>query len=118
MLPLTPARLAGVYEMLRAFPPYNRWSLPPSAKIKFHVLNTPHLHGDWWIDGSKHHIRLSKKKHGHLSSLVESMAHEMIHARQRVNRTETSGAEHNAEFHRLAKLVCKRFGFDYGQFLG
>lgn len=118
MLPITPERLAGVYEMLRAFPPYNRWQLPPAEEVKFHILKTTQLHADWGIAGGRHHIRVSKTKHGHLSSLVESMAHEMIHARQRIAKTETNGAEHNAEFHVLAKRVCKAFGFDYGQFLG
>ena len=46
------------------------------------------------------------------------MAHEMIHMRQRLTKTETKGAEHNAEFHQLAKLVCRRLGFDLGQFNG
>ena len=70
----------------------------------------------WWIDGG-HHVELSAKRHGHLATVVSSMAHEMIHVRQRVHRTETSGVEHNAEFRRDAKLVCRRFGFDIGQFV-
>lgn len=118
MLPVTPVRLAGVYEMLRGFPPFSGWRLPPAADVKFHVLKTDKWHADWWIDEcDRHHIRVSKTKHGHLSSLVESMAHEMIHVRQRVTGTETNG-EHNAEFKRLGLRVCKALGFDARQFFG
>lgn len=117
-LPLTPDRLAGVYEMLRAFPPFSSWKLPPASLVKFQTLKTDRWHADWWIEGSTHHVRVSTKKHYHLSSLTESMAHEMIHVRQRINKTETKGADHNAAFLKDAKRVCKAFGFDYGQFLG
>ena len=118
MLPITPQRLAGVYEMLRQWPPFSGWRLPLASAVKFHILKTDKWHADWWIEGNTHHIRASEKKHYHLVSLMASMAHEMIHVRQRITKTETSGAEHNAEFHVLAKRVCKAFGFDYGQFLG
>jgi hypothetical protein len=117
-LPITPERLAAVYTMLRAFPPFNRWSLPKAEEVKFHIAKTDKWHAAWWIDGNTHHIEASAKKHSHLQSLVVSMAHEMLHVRQRVAKTETKGAEHNAEFKKLASSVCKRFGFDSGQFLG
>jgi hypothetical protein len=115
LLPITPERLAGVYEMLRAFPPFAGWKLPPAADVRFHVLKTDKWQADWWMDGMTHHIRVSEKKHGHLESLIESMAHEMIHVRQRIAKTETNG-DHNEEFKRLAKRVCSSLGFDYGQF--
>jgi hypothetical protein len=117
LLPLTPERLAGVYEMLRSFPPFCRWRLPHFSEVKFHVAKTDQWHAAWWIDGDRHNVEVSEKKHGRIDSLIESMAHEMIHIRQRVNKTETKG-EHNAEYKRLAKQVCKAFGFDYGQFGG
>lgn len=118
MLPVTPERLAGVYEMLRRWPPFSGWDLPPAESVKFHVLKTDQWHADWWIDeAERHHIRVSEKKHGHLASLIESMAHEMIHVRQRIAKTETKG-EHNREYKRLGLRVCKALGFDHGQFFG
>lgn len=117
MVTLTPERLAGVYEMLRAFPPFSGWRLPPASAVKFHVLKTDKWHADWWIEGDTHHIRVSEKKHAHLASVVSSMAHEMLHVRQRITKTETKG-DHNEEFMRLAKRVCSTLGFDYGQFTG
>ena len=115
-LPITPARLEAVYEMLRAWPPFCRWSLPRSSEVQFHVARHNRHDALWWIDGG-HHVELSMKRHGHLATVVASVAHEMVHVRQRVAKTETRGVEHNAEFKRLAKLVCTRFGFDYGQFV-
>ena len=103
--------------MLRSFPPFCRWKLPPCSEVVFHVAKTDKWHAAWWVYGERHHIEVSEKKHGHIGSLVASMAHEMIHVRQKVNKTETKG-EHNAEFKRLAKRVCDAFGFDYGQFNG
>jgi hypothetical protein len=118
MLPVTPNRLAGVYEMLRQFPPFCRWRLPASDEVGFHVAKTSRWHAAWWIKDGVHHIEVSAKKHAHLDSLVASMAHEMIHIRQKVAKTETANTEHNAEFLRVSKRVCKALGFDYGQFLG
>ena len=117
MLQLTPERLAAVYDMLRAFPPFCRWQLPPASVVKFHILKTDKWQADWWLEGNTHHIRVSEKKHGHLVSLIESMAHEMVHVRQRIAKTETKG-DHNAEFRKLAERICKALGFDVGQFLG
>jgi len=117
-LKLTPERLASVYEMLRAFQPFCWWRLPPASDVKFHVARTRKRHALWWIEGDTHHIEISATKHGWLSSLVETMAHEMIHVRQRVAKTETRGVEHNAEFMRIYPRVCARLGFDPGQFLG
>jgi hypothetical protein len=117
-LPITSDRLAAVYDMLQTFPPFSRWGLPKAQDVKFHVAKTVRWHAAWWIEGNTHHIEVSGKKHAHLASLVCSMAHEMIHVRQRIAKTETNGTEHNAEFKHLGTLVCRRFGFDAGQFLG
>jgi predicted SprT family Zn-dependent metalloprotease len=48
-------------------------------------------------------------------TLVETVAHEMIHLHQARAGTETR-AEHNREWHRLADTVCKRFGWQRDKF--
>ena len=116
--PLTPLRLAAVYDMLRAWPPFYRWQLPVGAEVRFRVARTRQWHAQWWIEGGRHHIDVSAATHGHLSSLIETVAHEAIHVRQRIAKTETRGVEHNAEFHRLAKRICTIHGFDPNAFLG
>lgn len=116
-LPLTPQRLAAVYELLLAFPPFDRWRLPPAAEVKFRILRTKRWDADWWIEGGRHHVRISENRAGHLNTITCAMAHEMIHVRQRVSRTETNGVEHNAEFKRIADRICRRYGWDFKQFL-
>jgi hypothetical protein len=116
-LQITPERLAAVYDCLRAWPPFHRWKLPPASEVKFHVLKTDKWSADWWIEGNTHHLRVSEKKHGHLDSLIETVAHEMCHVYQRIKKTE-SKSDHNREFKRLADLVCNRLGFDRGTFEG
>ena len=118
ILPVTPQRLESVYAMLREWPPFSSWRLPRAEDVSFHVAKTNRWHAAWWVKEGKHHIEVSEKKHGHLNSLIASMAHEMIHIRQKVAKTETPNTEHNAEFHRIAKRVCKQLGFDLGQFNG
>lgn len=117
MLPINTWRLASVYEMLRAWPPFSRWKLPPADQVTFHVIRSKTAFGRWWIDGDRHHVEISEKLHGHMLGLVMTVAHEMIHMKQRISRTETR-AEHNAEFQRLAKRVCTIHGFDLGPFMG
>jgi hypothetical protein len=116
-LPITPQRLAAVYELLRAWPPFCRWGLPPAGEVRFHVLRGKGRDADWGIENGRHHVRLSAARHGHLNSVLAGMAHEMIHMRQHERRTETPGAEHNAEFHAIAARVCRRYGWDEKQFI-
>ena len=98
--------------MLRAFPPFCRWNLPTAEEVKFRLLRTKQWDADWWIEGGRHHIRISEKRAGHMDTVVCSMAHEMIHVHQKISKTETANTEHNAEFMRLAKAISKRYGWD------
>lgn len=118
-LPLTPRILAGAYEYLRTTPPFLRWKLPPAEEVEFHVLQTKLLEADHTVyeRTDEHVIRVSAGKIGFTSNLMPAMAHEMIHARQVISKTETPNTTHNAEFHRLAKLVCRYHGWDYKLFV-
>lgn len=116
-LKLTPERLASVYTMLLAWPPFNRWNLPKTDEVKFRVLRTKHWDADWWIEGGKHHVRVSEGRASHLTTIVQAMAHEMIHVKQHGDGSETKGVEHNADFQRIAQNLCKQYGWDFKQFL-
>jgi hypothetical protein len=116
-LSLTPLRLAAVYGMLREFPPFCRWGLPPAEEVKFRLLRTKRWDADWWIEGGRHHIRLSEERAGHLDTVAMAIAHEMLHVKQRVDRTETNGVQHNEEFRRLGERICRRYGWDFKQFI-
>lgn len=113
-IPLTPARLRALYECLRQFPPFNKMGLPPADEIQFEVTKTRAVSGAYcrYTYTDHHIIEVSQACNGHFATAAATMAHEMIHLGQHVQRTTTPNTEHNADFHRIAKLVCKRFGWD------
>ena len=113
-LPLTPALLRAAYEYLRATPPFRGWGMPTGSAVKFQVLRTKDRHGDHYgfVGQPGHVIRISAGRIGRTHSLMEVMAHEMIHARQQERKTYTANTQHNAEFHKLAAVVCKVHGFE------
>lgn len=119
--PLTPARLGAVYTMLAAFPPFSTWPLPPASDMRFKVARRKDCHGIYYAAskecGTPHEIVISGALHHHLDTVVASMAHEMIHLGQEV-RGRANRAQHNADFRRVAAAVCRRYGWDLGQFIG
>lgn len=108
-LRLTPEALAASYDFLLTTQPFNRWKLPPSDEVAFHVIRDPRIFADCVIDGDTPVIRVSERKNGHVHTLFATMSHELVHVRQFI--LGDSG-NHNALFHRLAKQVCKAHGYD------
>jgi len=119
-LPLSPQRIAATYECLRQFPPFCRMKLPSADTLRFQVSRHADRFGHYtrYLGTERHFIVISAVKNGHFNTLAQTVAHEMIHLHQAVAKTETSGAEHNAEFHRLTARVCKAFGWDTKAFVG
>ncbi len=114
-LHLTPDVLRGAYDFLRTTQPFHRWKLPPGREVEFRVVAKHDERGWHWRSPSAdcHHVvGVSKTCIAHSDSLVMVMAHEMVHVRQSARGTETSNTIHNAEFRRLAKIVCRHHGFD------
>ena len=107
-LTITRAMLVAAYELLRTTPPFRGWNLPDAGAVEFAVLRDRTTYGD--CDGET--IRVSSSCHGHLRTLLATVAHEMIHLHQMRNRLETSNTEHNADFRRRAARVCRLHGFD------
>ena len=115
-LPLSPHMLAAVYDFLRECPPFKAWKLPHSDEIAFEVVRDPTLHGYYQRTKQQHRIGVSSAAVGQTNSLIEVLAHEMIHLRQAIAKTETHGAQHNAEFRRIGQLVCRLHGWDSKMF--
>lgn len=110
---LTPEILEATYRFLVTTPPFRGWKLLPSDEISWRVTR----HRDRWGEygnesGENHWISISEIKVGHNATLVWTIAHEMIHLRQALRKTETRNAEHNAEFVRLWQQVAKHHGWD------
>jgi len=116
---LTPKRLAAVYECLRQYPPFNRYSLPPASGVEFGLVRKNDRSGDYIYfirNLDSHLIRVNPDWNGHFDSVVMTMAHEMLHLHQRVRRLD-SRTEHNADFRAKARRICTRFGWDFKRFV-
>lgn len=119
-LRLTPRLMHDFYKAFSRTPPFGQkgWRLLPADEVIFKVSRTLHLGDHSYTPGKKDHaIALSELRHGHLHTMLVTLAHEMVHLVQAVEKTETPKAEHNADFRRRAKIVCRAFGFDPKEFI-
>ncbi len=118
-LKLTPSIIEGAYEFLRLTPPFRGWHLPHADDVTF-VVSRHRNHVGYHRGISRkiydHEIGISEACVGHTNTLLRTMAHEMIHQYQQRMRTETPNTEHNAEFNRLARTVCRFHGWDVKEF--
>jgi hypothetical protein len=115
---VTPKRVRAVYALLQHVPPFERWSLPPVGNIKFEILHGPDT-GEYSVDwNDRATIAVNADTNLSLAQMVETVAHEMVHLRQdQLGRLpEVRTEKHNAEFRRLARLVCRDLGFDVQRF--
>jgi len=121
MLHLTPEMLVAAYELLRTTPPFKRWKLPEADDIEFHVTSDNSASGQYTYARTVktvlwHRIEISNVFNKTLSQVLETMAHEMCHLRQRSSDRCTRSLTHGPKFKRLAAQVCRRHGFDEAAF--
>lgn len=118
-LPLTPEVLAAAYDYLASTSPFNRWNLPDSEDVKFRVIRSRKVFAQYvWEDGS-HTIEVSSATIGHTLTLLETMAHELVHVHLRQTGMESRSGDantHNMAFRKLAAQVCATHGFDLKAF--
>lgn len=108
-LRLTPDLLAAGYDFMRETPPFKGWRLPVSEDVGFQVVTDPKIQADFRVDGDMPIIRVSEAHHGHITTLLATLAHEMIHLRQHLkNDRET----HGPRFQRTKNRICAQHGFD------
>lgn len=111
-LALTPDVLRAAYNFLNETQPFARWNLPDGDEVVFRVWRGRDRYGQYQRVGDKHHIAISSAIVGHTKTLVETMAHEMIHLHEEHNGACTPGAQHSAAFRKWALQVCRIHGFD------
>lgn len=105
--------LERAYDYLRVTPPFDRMKLPDADHLEFVVAATDEYMGLWSItEAGQQRISISTKRVGHTGTLLEVMAHEMIHAHQHETRTDSPRTVHNAAFRKLAARVCALHGWD------
>jgi hypothetical protein len=100
-----PQTLGAVYSVLLTLEPFCDWKLPAVEQITFEVDNDPANYGMCY----RNRIVISSACCGHLSTLIRTMAHEMIHIKRQKN---LKWAAHDKEFSRLAYLVGNSLGID------
>jgi hypothetical protein len=110
---IRPETLAATYDYLRLLTPQFR-RLPPADDVEFHVIAKVDRYGDYsqWLPNGAHIIRISTAKHAHLMTLMQTVAHEMVHLAQSLHKTTTPNVMHNDDFYRRARAVCRAFGWD------
>jgi len=112
--PLEPTHLVAMYDCLRVLPPFDKFKLPDSDGIEFRATPRRDVFGEFQC-GKPPIITVSSVKHSHTFTVLLTLAHEMIHLVQALQKTDNKN-QHNAEFKRLAKRVCHIHGFDYKAF--
>ena len=114
MIRLTHETLAACYDFLNLTPPFASWGLPDSDDVLFKVgkFRTHFAHYQW--DGRRHTITVSTNAVGHTHTLIEKMAHEMVHLRLEMLGLDDRGTKdtHSVAFRRLAAIVTREHGFD------
>lgn len=117
-LPLTPEVVAAAYEFLRHCPPFRGWKLPEADAVEFHVTRHRDRYADHTLDRKQHRIRVSSHNVKTTYALLQAVAHEIIHEYQDgIAKSGSRKTDHNAEFVRLSKRVCRAHGFDPETFL-
>lgn len=117
-LPLTAEVLAAAYDYLAATEPFCRWNLPDSEDVAFKVSKARDAFAKYHYDGT-HCIEVSAAAVGHTATLMQCMAHELIHLHLRLTGMESRSASqnvHNAPFRKLAATACKIHGWDLKAF--
>lgn len=109
--PLRPEHLAAMYDCLRILPPFSEWKLPESDAVEF---RTPAIN-DFGEFREPNIITVSSARHAHFDTIMQTLAHEMIHLQQHITKTENK-YQHNADFKRKAKRVASNFGWDFRAF--
>lgn len=115
-LPLNPEILRAAYDYLRTTLPFCNWNLPDGEDVRFKVTQSAKFLGECVIFPDKKRdplINISARYIGRTETLMETMAHEMIHLYQGETKMwKRAGREHDAAFYTIAEQVCKIHGFD------
>lgn len=114
-LPLTSEMLAAAYTYLTSTPPFSCWNLPDAEDIEFKVSRRGGEFGRYQWNGRRHAISMSTKSIGQTATLLQYLAHEIIHLHLEIIGAESKSPNpdvHNEAFRKLAAKVCRIHGFD------
>ncbi len=110
---ITSDDLSKIYDLLVVLPPFKSLNLPCSATVAFEVNRSRMMQGEY--DGDPHTIKVSSFFCETWNDVIETVAHEMVHL-----VCERSGhhnhPDHDKQFRKLAREVCKQFGWKVESF--
>lgn len=116
----SPQHIACMYDMLRQIPPFDKWGLPSSDWVSFEIPKRKDVLGEFIeVTGAAkpYTIKISSISHDHLFTIMQTLAHEMVHLAQSVKNTDNT-SQHNLDFRKRSRSVCSIFGWDYKFFVG
>lgn len=105
---VTETSILACYQFLRKLHPFCDWDLP--AKIECAAIDDAQCYGEFI---EQREINISRATVWEMSSLVRTMAHEMVHLRQSMLGKPP---DHDKLFYKLAKEVCLHFGWRHEEF--
>lgn len=97
------------YVFLKSHSPFNEYITIPSHEVKFVVTRSEMRMGEYDVD--PHTIMVSSKSCANWNDVLETIAHEMVHMICEL-KDHANHHEHDYHFKRIAKRVCKHWGFD------
>jgi hypothetical protein len=115
---VTPQMIEATYDLLALTEPFRRWQIPHGENVQFSAKRELKRAG-WQRSETiksetetrlKHRMNISPRHIGHLSTLTEIVAHEMIHVY--LDEIKVHEVEHGPAFRKLALEVCRIHGFD------
>ena len=110
---LTPDIMRAAYGFLHSLPPFNKWNLPEPEDMRFKVAKSAINYG--WCDGRRKLkmplIAVSSRSHGIPSTLLKTLAHEMIHLYMYAHNIPDR-SEHGKTFKAYWQQVCVVLGYD------
>lgn len=107
------ADLEQTYRYLSGFAPFKDWQLPDAARIDFVVNRSQQMQGEYDVD--PHTIKVSSYFCKTWNDVIETVAHEMVHLACE-KHGHYSHADHCPQFRRLARSVCRAFGWNVESF--
>lgn len=123
---VTPWMCRAAYEYFRTTLPYRRWNLPDAEQVVFKITNSAEIMGSVYYPVGKGHkikprMEISDHRNFCTDILLRTIAHEMVHLRQfqldgwRVAEHDKEYG-HGEDFQKMAKLICRRHGFNLETF--
>ena len=106
---LTSKNLEILYNMACQLPPFNKFKMPKSHKVKFKVIKNPNIYG--CFDEHEMEIQISSNACGHFTTILQTLLHEMVHLALYV-RGDKDFHEHGDKFLRIKNVYSELYNFD------